>query len=51
MSAFTLVALVTLKRARYTYLLTAARLALSLLSDTFLVSSLPVSLKLGVNGI
>ena len=48
---FALVALVSLNRSRYIYILTGARLVLSLTIDTFLVSTLPVSLNLGVNGI
>ena len=51
LSSFVLVTLVTLNKRKYLYILTAARLVLSLLSDTFLVSSLPFSLQLGVNGI
>ena len=51
LSSFTLITLVTLNRERYIYILTAARLVLSLLADTFLVSTLPFSLHLGVNGI
>ena len=51
LSSFLLVALVSLNREKYIYILTIARLVLSLLSDTFLVSTLPCSLNLGVNGI
>ncbi len=51
LSQFSLVALVSLDRSRYIYILTACRLVLSLIVDTFLVSSLPISLNLGVNGI
>ena len=51
LSQFLLVALVTINKSRYLYILTIARLMLSLLLDTFLVSSLPISLNLGVNGI
>lgn len=51
LSSFTLIVLVTLNREKYLYILTVARLVLSLLSDTFLVSILPCSLDLGVNGI
>ena len=51
LSQFALVALVSLNRSRYIYILTGVRLAFSLIFDTFLVSSLPVSLNLGVNGI
>lgn len=51
LAQFALVALVSVNRSRYIYILTGARLLLSLLFDTFLVSTLPVSLNLGVNGI
>jgi Na+-driven multidrug efflux pump len=51
LAQFALVALVSLNRSRYIYILTGARLVLSLVIDTFLVSTLPVSLNLGVNGI
>lgn len=49
--SFGLVALVSLGKARLVYLLTAAKLVLCLVSDTFLVSTLPCSANLGVNGI
>lgn len=51
LSQFALVALVCINKSKYLYILTLARIVLSLLCDTFLVSSLPISLKLGVNGI
>ena len=51
LTQFALVALVTVNKSRYLYALTAAKLVLCLVSDTFLVSSLPVSANLGVNGI
>ncbi len=51
LTQFALVALVTLNKSKYLYLLTFARFFLSLLCDTFFVSSLPISLQLGVNGI
>ena len=51
LTQFTLVALVTINKSKYLYILTLARLVLSLVCDTFLVSSLPISLNLGVNGI
>ncbi len=51
LAQFALVALVTVNKSKYLYILTAARLALSLVCDTFLVSGLPVSANLGVNGI
>lgn len=51
LSQFVLVVLITINKSRYLYVLTFARLVLCLLFDTFLVSDLTVSLKLGVNGI
>ena len=51
LTQFTLVALVTINKSKYLYILTFARLVLSLICDTFLVSSMSISLNLGVNGI
>ena len=51
LSNFVLVVLITLNKVNYLYILTGARLVLSSVIDTFLVSLLPCSLKLGVNGI
>ncbi len=51
LTQFALVALVTVNKSKYLYALTGARLVLCLVSDTFLVSSLPMSANLGVNGI
>ena len=51
LSQFVLVALITINKSKYLYILTIIRLILSLVCDTFLVSSLPISLSLGVNGI
>lgn len=51
LTQFALVALVTVNKSKYLYALTGAKLVLCLVSDTFLVSSLPVSANLGVNGI
>ena len=48
---FSLVTLLTLNKDIHIYALTVLRLILCVLSDTFLVSSLPASLNLGVNGI
>ena len=48
---FVLVGLVTLGKDKYVYILTAVKLVLCLLVDTFMVSNLPISLNLGVNGI
>ena len=51
LAQFSLVALVTINKSKYLYILTFSRLVLSLVCDTFLVSSLPISLNLGVSGI
>ena len=51
LSQFALVALITVNKSRYLYALTGARLVLCLLLDRFLVSGLPGSANLGVNGI
>ena len=49
--SFACVALVTVEKEKLVYILTGAKLVLSIVSDTFLVSSLPFSAQLGVNGI
>ncbi len=51
LSLFALVALLTVNKSKYIYFITGIRLVLCLVSDTFLVSSLPISANLGVNGI
>lgn len=48
---FTLVSLVTLGKDKLVHILTSINLALCVVLDIFLVSSLPVSANLGVNGI
>ena len=48
---FIMVGMVTLGKEKYVYILTAVKLVLCLLVDTFMVSTLPISLNLGVNGI
>ena len=48
---FLTVALVTLGKEKYLYIFTGAKLVLCVISDTFMVSTLPISLNLGVNGI
>ena len=48
---FVMVGMVTLGKEKYVYALTAVKLVLCLLVDTFMVSTLPISLNLGVNGI
>ena len=48
---FIMVGMVTLGKEKYVYVLTAVKLVLCLLVDTFMVSTLPVSLNLGINGI
>ncbi|MBR5942783.1 MAG: multidrug transporter [Clostridia bacterium] len=49
--SFVSVALISLGKDRFVYVLTGVKLVLCVVSDTFLVSTLPVSLNLGVNGI
>ncbi|MBO5726879.1 MAG: multidrug transporter, partial [Clostridia bacterium] len=51
LAQFVLVSLITINKSKYIYILTFAKLVLSLVCDTFLVSSLPISLNLNVNGI
>ena len=49
--SFLLVALVSIGRSKLVYIMTGAKLFLCVLFDIFLVSNLPISMKLGVNGI
>lgn len=49
--SFICVALITIGKDKLVYSITAAKLILSIILDTLLVSSLPLSLKCGVNGI
>ena len=49
--SFGSVALISLGRDKLVYILTGAKLVLCLVFDTFLVSTLPFSANLGVNGI
>ena len=51
LSSFMLVCLVTLGKSKFVYILTAAKLILSVIFDTFFVSTLKISANLGVNGI
>ena len=51
LSQFVLVALVSINKNKYLYAITATRLLLCIVFDLFLVSYLPMSLCLGVNGI
>ena len=48
---FIMVGMVTLGKEKYVYALTGVKVVLCVLVDTFMVSTLPVSLNLGVNGI
>lgn len=48
---FALVGLVTLGKDKFVYILTGVKLLICLIFDTFLVSTLPFSANLGVNGI
>ncbi len=49
--SFMLVSLVAIGRDKLVYIMTGAKLVLSVILDTLLVSNLPFSMKLGVNGI
>ncbi len=51
LSSFMLVCLVTLGKSKYVYILTVAKLFLSMIFDTFFVSTLSISANFGVNGI
>ncbi len=51
LASFLLVCLVTLGKSKYVYILTVAKLVLSIFFDTFFVSTLKISANLGVNGI
>ena len=51
LGSFALVALITLGQTRYLYFLTLSRLVLSMVLDTLLISPLPCSLHLGINGV
>ena len=51
LTQFALIALVTVNKSKYLYILVGTRLALCLVMDTFLVSTLPISANLGINGI
>lgn len=48
---FALVVLLTINKSKYIYIITVLRLVFCVFVDTFLVSSLPISLNLGINGI
>ncbi len=48
---FFVVVLVTIKKEKYLYFILSVQMILSIILDTFFVSSLNVSLRLGVNGI
>ena len=49
--SFALVALITLNQNKIVYKLTIIKLIITIISDIFLISQMPISLKLGVNGI
>lgn len=48
---FLMLVLVTLKKDLYIYIVLSVQMLISILLDTFLVSTLPVSANIGVNGI
>ncbi len=49
--SFGLVVLTTMKKEQYLYIFMGIKLALCVVLDTFLVSTLPISANLGINGI
>jgi len=51
LSKFMLAVLITLKKDNYMYITLAVQMVLSIILDTFLISNLSFSLKVGVNGI
>ena len=51
LSKFITVLLVTMNKDKYMYILLGVQTALSMLLDTFLISQLPISANIGVNGI
>ncbi len=51
LAQFALVALITVNKSKYLYVLTLARFVLCLVMDTFLISGLPISANVGINGI
>lgn len=51
LASFLLVCLVTLGKSKYVYMLTGVKLALCIIFDTLFVSTLSISVNLGVNGI
>jgi len=51
LSSFVLVVLIDLGKSKNVYILTFIKLILCMLFDTFFVSTLPISLNLGINGI
>lgn len=48
---FVMVILVTIKKEKYLYLILGIQMVLTIILDVFLVSTLPISLNIGVNGI
>ncbi len=51
MYQFVLIALITIGKTKNVYILNISNLILNLITDTFFVSTLPLSLTLGINGI
>jgi Na+-driven multidrug efflux pump len=51
LSRFLMLVFITLRKDKYMYILLILQMGLSILFDTFLISNLPISLKIGVNGI
>ena len=51
LSKFIMVLLVTINKDRYLYIMLGIQTAFSMILDTFLISNLPISANMGVNGI
>lgn len=48
---FLMIVFITIKQDKKMYVLLAVQMVLSIILDTFLISALPISIKMGVNGI
>jgi Na+-driven multidrug efflux pump len=51
LTRFLMLVLIIMNKDKYMYILLTLQMTLSIMFDTFLISSLPISLKIGVNGI
>ena len=51
LTRFLMLVFITLRKDKFMYILLTSQMLFSILFDTFLISSLPISLNIGVNGI